>query len=362
MDILKYILNDTNKENIEEGDKKNVHSLTDYINHYSLYNKETFENISNYVISLLKKNKTSIEEHYTNLKIRSENALKGIYIYKSESESMEEDILQIFLDKINKLPIAQNILITNKETSYEEMQAFLNRAILCRYNTLFAIEINESFSLDQQRDLNKFIDKLLSYKNEYFNKIEKNTIPKENTSEYMDSCLVFVYNEKSESSLNYIKKVIITKELTLKKMHSIDNTTFIEDDSKNDMSNSKINNSINASRCELNNNVHVIKSEICGLGKTEKIRKEIKEKKKEYIHFPIGGNINRDILYNKLKVILDKTEKIKKEKKINVAIHLDLYDNNEPSILNEFLFSFLITKFYSNSENYIYIKRYRNIC
>jgi len=119
----------------------------------------------------------------------------------------------------------------------------------------------------------------------------------------------------------------------------------------------KINNSINDSRCELNNNVHVIKSEICGLGKTEKIRKEIKEKKKEYIHFPIGGNINRDILYNKLKVVLDKTEKIKKEKKIYVAIHLDLYDNNEPSILNEFLFSFLITKFYSNSENIIYISK-----
>ena len=39
----------------------------------------------------------------------------------------------------------------------------------------------------------------------------------------------------------------------------------------------------------------------------------------------------------------------------NVAIHLDLYDNNEPSILNEFLFSFLITKFYSNSENVLYI-------
>ena len=34
---------------------------------------------------------------------------------------MEEDILQIFLDKIGRLPIAQNILRTNKETSYEEM-------------------------------------------------------------------------------------------------------------------------------------------------------------------------------------------------------------------------------------------------
>ena len=45
-----------------------------------------------------------------------------------------------------------------------------------------------------------------------------------------------------------------------------------------------------------------------------------------------------------------------KEKK-DFAIHLDLYDNNETSILNEFLFSFLITKFYSNSENIIYIPK-----
>ena len=106
----------------------------------------------------------------------------------------------------------------------------------------------------------------------------------------------------------------------------------------------------------MNENIHVITSEICGLGKTEKIKKEIKIKEKQYIHFPVGGNITRNILYKKLKSILDKIEVIKKEKK-DVAIHLDLYDNNETSILNEILFSFLITKFYSNSENIIYIPK-----
>ena len=328
--LLRYILNDTDKENIEEGDKKNVHSTTDYINYYSLFNKEIFENISNYVKSFLKKNKTSLEEHYINMRIKKEYTLKGIFVHKSESESMEEDILQLFLDNINRPPIPQNILITNKETSYEEVQAFLNRAILCRYNTLFAIVINESFSLDQQKDLNRLISKLLSYKNEYFNKREKKSIPKENTYEYMDSCLVFVCNEKSVSSLNYIGKIILAYELRLNEMHS----TY-----------------------DLFHNIHVIKSEICGLGKTEIIKKKILDRRKEYIHFPIDGNITKDILYNKLKVILDKIEKIKKERKINVAIHLDLYDNNKTSILNEFLFSFLITKFYSNNESIIYIPK-----
>ena len=50
------------------------------------------------------------------------------------------------MQKIGKKPIAQNILISNKETSIEEIKAFLYRAILCDYNTLFVIEINNSFS------------------------------------------------------------------------------------------------------------------------------------------------------------------------------------------------------------------------
>ena len=37
------------------------------------------------------------------------------------------------------------------------------------------------------------------------------------------------------------------------------------------------------------------------------------------------------------------------------AIYLDLLESNNHSVLNEFLFSFLITKFYSNNEDFIYI-------
>ena len=144
------------------------------------------------------------------IKNGGKNPLKGIYIYESKSESMEEDILQIFLDTLGRLPIAQNILITNKETSYEEMQAFLNRAILCRYNTLFVVEINESFSEYQQRYLNRFLDKLLFNKNENYTKLYKKQADKRSPSEYMDSCLVFVCNEKTKSALNYINKEIKT--------------------------------------------------------------------------------------------------------------------------------------------------------
>jgi len=39
----------------------------------------------------------------------------------------------------------------------------------------------------------------------------------------------------------------------------------------------------------------------------------------------------------------------------NIGIHLDLIESKETSLINEFLFSFLITKFYTNNEDIIYI-------
>ena len=59
---------------------------------------------------------------------------------------MEEDIIKIFLDKIGKIPNSQNILFNNKEKLFEEMQAFFNRAILYKYNSLFIFKVSNSFS------------------------------------------------------------------------------------------------------------------------------------------------------------------------------------------------------------------------
>ena len=67
------------------------------------------------------------------------------------------------MQKIGQNPIAQNILITNKETSIEEIQGFLYRAILCDYNTLFVVEINELLSEYQQSIMFGFLDKLILF-------------------------------------------------------------------------------------------------------------------------------------------------------------------------------------------------------
>ena len=166
--FLKYILNNTdNNIFINEGYKAIIRNVNNYIKEYDFYNQNSLDNISNYITSLFRNNGETIEDHYDKIRI-IDNNYKGIYLQECENNSMEEFIINLFWDKINELPIAQNILITNKETSYEEIQAFLHRAIFCNYNTLFLIEINDSLSNYQQSIMNNCIDDLLSYKKDIY--------------------------------------------------------------------------------------------------------------------------------------------------------------------------------------------------
>jgi len=165
IEIIRYILNKTDyRDKIEDGEPYNVKIGEDYENEYKDYTKKIFDNMSKYIISLFKKNDLDYQKHYENMLIKGEKKYYGIYIYKCENISMEQYILKLFQDKLDKLPIAQNILICSNETSIEEMQSFFYRAILCDYNTLFVIEILESFSNFQHNKMYSYIDKLLSYK------------------------------------------------------------------------------------------------------------------------------------------------------------------------------------------------------
>ena len=76
--------------------------------------------------------------------------------------------------------------------------------------------------------------------------------------------------------------------------------------------------------------------------------------KKNYFHFPLGGKLVKKILTDKLKDLLYKIKNVKYK---DVAIHLDLYETKEIEIMNEFLFSFLITKFYFFHDDIYYIPK-----
>ena len=286
--FLRYILNLTDCENSVKEGKKSFHRNVDdndYTNEYDLYNQNSFDIIHNYIVSLFEENNLSVEQYYKNISIKKALSIKGIYKYLSQSESMEGDILQIFLDKIGKIPIAQNILISNKETSYEEMQAFFSRAILCKYNTLFVVKVSYSFSDYQQKCMNIFINNFLVYKNQIYNENEENkSADKKDTSVYMDSCLVFIYNKDSESFLNELKN-LNTKELPMNNTNHLLKRNISSDIL------SSIGSNYDTLRDKLFENTHIIQSEICGLGKSTKIKNEIKGWKKIYI-FPFRWKFN----------------------------------------------------------------------
>ena len=387
-EIIRYILNNIDyNDKIIDGEPNNIKIGIDYETEYKEYTKKIFDNMAKYIISLFEKNGLDFEKHYKNMLIKGAKKNKGIFIYKCEPISMEEYILYLFQEKLNKLPIAQNILICSSETSIEEMQSFFYRAILCEYNTLFIIEILESFSSFQHNKMYSYIDKLLSYKFEKSikeNKEKKNN-NKLNSREYLDSCIYFIYKnlENENSFLNELEKYTIKNNQKFSEESSLQGVP--KNHKLNDLNLSNIsnnsNNSWNSKIFIQNNpnlrNIKVFSSEVCGLGKSFKIKKLIKEKEEIYYHFPLGGRLSKKIIYQKLLQLMKRIKKDprikdKKDEKKNtkdeddekeevnlnynkVAIHLDLMETEDSALINEFLLSFLITKFYTNNEDIIYI-------
>ena len=336
--FLRYILNNTNNNiKIKEGEKIRIKNAEDFITQYELYNKNSFESISMYIRSLFEKNNINgiktIADHYKSMIITPKDRYRGIYIQKCDKNTMEKFIIDLFWDKLTQIPIAQNVLITNKSTSSEEIQSFLHRAILCNYNTLFVVEINDSFSEYQQSIMISYLDHLLSYRNEKYIEDKRQNIGKKATKEYLCPCIVFIYEETNKEIDTFLKEI-----------NKVDKQTF--------------NNIIITQQTYSNKiipklgNINIITSEICGLGKSEKIKKLINSK--HYFHFPLGGILTKEIIYSKLEKLL---EKIKNYNYKDVAIHLDLTETKVISIMNEFFFSLLITKFYSNNENVLFIPK-----
>ena len=317
-EMIRYILNKTsNEDTIKDGDLYNEKSGKDFEDQYNEYTKKIFVHISQYLISLFKKNDSNLQKHFDDMKIKEKDKFKGISIKKCTKISMEEYILGLFMEKLGKLPIAQNILICSNETSIEEIQSFLYRAILCDSNTLFTVEILESFSNFQHNKMYSYIDKLLSIKLEKYKKEHKDNkikdVDQSKSRDYLDSYIVFVYNKLDNENAfkneleKYIRKsqkneeedkkqgdlrvsfcipkeskdINMDKENNLYNINlsNISNST-IED--KEDVSKSKI---IISQDFDITKNIKVISSEVCGLGKSFKIKKMIKEEHKNIIIF-----------------------------------------------------------------------------
>ena len=180
------------------------------------------------------------------------------------------------------------------------------RAFLCQYHVVFMVGKIELLTPDKRQTLTQLINLL-------FNEKE------------MKSCLAFAYSDKTSSIVQYLERIKGRKILEHK-----------DNDNKEEI--------------KYEENVEIISSDKSGVGKSKKIKNNIISRGKKYIHFPFGGEFNRKDVINRLKQINIKDPK-------NTAIHLDLYDSKQTDLMKDFLYSFLITKLYGQSETLFYLPK-----
>ena len=121
--LLKYITNDMYKKNVNDFIyEENDDNIDDKLNDCERFLKE-----------VLKVNNIKIEDIYEKSQIKKniKEKYKGVFTFLGEK--LELDLFKIFKYLTGSNPIAQNILICKKETTNEEINAFLYRAIKCPF-------------------------------------------------------------------------------------------------------------------------------------------------------------------------------------------------------------------------------------
>ena len=272
--------------------------------------EDLMTNCENYLKKILEINNLKLEDICKESLIKKATnyvEYKGLYLFLCDK--LEKDLFQIYKYLTSYIPLAQNVLLCNEKTSNEEIISFLYRAILCEYNSCFMVGGIESLNSNQKATMLELLNNL------------------DDRYESMNSCLIFLCNNKNSDifkSLNIIKH---RKRLHLEKK-DFENQKY-EDD-----------------------NAEIIHSDKCGVGKSHGIKYDILGRNKVYIHFPFGGVITPEDTIERLKKLkLDKFSEI----------HLDLYDTENIQLMMEFLFSLLITKYYKYNEDIFYLSKINKI-
>ena len=128
---------------------------------------------------------------------------KGIYIYKCEE--LEKELFQLYKYLTNQTPAAQAILLCNKETTTEELTAFLYRAILCDFNSCFIIAGVELLEFDKKSILLELL-----------NELNSNFVDAEFKQK---SCLIIAYTNSASDIVKSLESLKYKKILDINKKH-----------------------------------------------------------------------------------------------------------------------------------------------
>ena len=284
--------------------------IKDYKINYDVNNKkDIYSNIDSYLKKIFKNNNIDLEEinkKYNTINKKEEDKdFRGIYCFRPVN--LQKNVLQLYIYLTNSTPNAQYILFCNKETSSEELIAFLYRAILCKLHSCFIIAGIELLPFKEKITFQSILDNLY----------RKN-------DEKMKSCLVIAYTNNDADIVKYIHK--LKKKFFGNILNELDNQNM--DD--------------------LTKNIEIVQSDKSGVGKSTYIKSKIEKLNKDYIYFPLGGVFTR-------KDILRRLKELNKKLKNNSIIHLDLYDTDQIDLTMELLFSLLITKIYGQNDDIFYL-------
>ena len=324
--------NEDEKKEIEEKNEENLDEKNDEIHENINNNKVNIRNskvnidpiifsyenmmfnISEYSKQVFKKNGIiSCEDIYKINEIKDaedKEKYNGVYISTASKQNNDKKLFIYYLELSKSYPNLSSLLICNEETKKEEIISFLFRVFLCPSKTLFAISKSDSLT-----KFNKIF--LIEKVNEFMKMYRDN----------MKSILIIFHSDdKSEikKGFNNIKEVKVFQ-------CKFENNIYKED---------------YISKIQKLKKIAVVNSERCGEGKSTFIRGKTKNSAKNYIYFQIGGVFTRKSLFERL------INQINIQKKqAQYILHIDLTYTELKDLVLEFLFKFLIMKYYNCDNN-----------
>ena len=257
--------------------------------------KQMIQNIKQYIGRQMAKNKLNFKKIIEHNQINEINYKNkgGIYFYLQE-QYLEYQLLVLFYNMTGNFPSNNNLLICSKDTSFEEIQSILNRAIYFENNNLFVIAKCEELNINQKR---KFLNEL------------KSKISQPNFN--IKNILIINFSENDPDFHKEISKLKIINSFDLLKVKP----------------RPKMN--------EKAKNVEIVESTGCGFGKSAYILNN----KNKIIYFPLGGDLNKKYLVERIeKEICDNPYQGK------YILYINLSQTEDIDILKEFLFKLLIFK------------------
>ena len=278
---------------------------------------DMYENLERYLNDIMKINDITESNIFENSKIKNNeySDKKGFYIF-NVGQNIYKYILKFYHCLVGNSPPRYTLMLCNEETTLEEFLSFLYLSIFCPYHSLFIIAKPDRLNLDIIYEVENIIEKM--YED------EKN----------IKSFILFLFNDIGKSEIG--------KEL-LKICKSADEPSKDLRKARHKMF--EIQTSSKVENKDYYRHIEVITSKSAGYGKSYYIEKKCKERGLNYIQFPIGGEMKRQTIMRRLKEL--KLEKNGEK----YGLHLDISDTKQIELFEDFLFSFLIQKFYSNNEN-----------